>query len=231
MPVGEDEPVAVGPVGDRRVDLEETAPQGHCDLGHAHRHPGMPAVGLLHGVHGQRLDRVDRQFLDPVFRHRPREATGAGRERLTGPAHLAGLETGRSGSGGRGEVDHVPLARRPDHMTGGMAVHPGGRIALNPDMVLGELDETCRLHSLMREELPLVVGPTERVLAEMAVGAHHPVARDDERDRVACHGRSHRPGRSRLLGLPGQPAIGPDLTPRDRGGDVENPALERESGT
>ena len=33
-------------------------PQHFGDLGHAHRHAGVAGVGLLHGVHRQRADRV-----------------------------------------------------------------------------------------------------------------------------------------------------------------------------
>ena len=57
---GEDEAVAVLPVGIRRVRTHDVAVE---DVGHRserHRRPRMASVGLLDGVHGQRADRVDR---------------------------------------------------------------------------------------------------------------------------------------------------------------------------
>ncbi len=60
MTVGENEAVTVRPVGAVGVHLEESAPQRDRDVGHAHRHTGVTTVRLLHRVHGQCLDRVDR---------------------------------------------------------------------------------------------------------------------------------------------------------------------------
>ena len=177
MPVGQDEAVPVRPIGDRRVDLEETGPQGHRDIGHAHRHPGMATVGLLHGVHGQRLDRVDRQLLDPVVPI-AREATGACRNR-TRPAHLAWREAGREQL--RSIRSPPPsIGPTPVSVTGRMAVHPGRRIGLDPDMVLGELDETARFEPLVGQQLPFVMWAAQRVLADEPVGSDHPMAGDDQ---------------------------------------------------
>ena len=50
--------VAVGPRRIGRVVAEEARPQDGGDIGHAHRHPGVPTAG--------RLDRVDRQAPDDV---------------------------------------------------------------------------------------------------------------------------------------------------------------------
>ena len=58
MPVGQDEPVAVGPPGIARVVAQMTAPQRDGHLGHAHRRAGVAGVGLLNGVHGQGAQRV-----------------------------------------------------------------------------------------------------------------------------------------------------------------------------
>jgi hypothetical protein len=56
--VAEHEPVAIGPLRVHRVVLEVARPQRHGDVGHAHGGAGMPGVGGLHGVHGQRADGV-----------------------------------------------------------------------------------------------------------------------------------------------------------------------------
>ena len=55
---GQHEAVAVGPVRRRGVELQELGEQHRRHVGHAHGHAGMPALGPLHGVHGQRADGV-----------------------------------------------------------------------------------------------------------------------------------------------------------------------------
>ena len=60
MAVGKNEAVTIRPLGLVGVNEQIAAPKHHCDVRHAHRHPRVTAVRLLHGVHGQRLDGVDR---------------------------------------------------------------------------------------------------------------------------------------------------------------------------
>ena len=60
--VRQHEAVAVGPVRIGRVVPQVIAPQHLGDVGHAHRHAGMAGIGLLHGVHRQRADRVGKVF-------------------------------------------------------------------------------------------------------------------------------------------------------------------------
>jgi hypothetical protein len=59
VPVGEHEAVAIGPRRVRRVVAQVVPPEHLRDLRHAHRHPRMAGVGLLHRVHGERADGVD----------------------------------------------------------------------------------------------------------------------------------------------------------------------------
>ncbi len=58
--VGEDEPVTIGPLRRVGVDVEVLRPERGRNVGHSHRHARVSTVGLLNGVHRQRLDRVDR---------------------------------------------------------------------------------------------------------------------------------------------------------------------------
>src|SRR6185436_19003301 len=64
MAVREHDAVAIGPVRLRWVVLEELAPEDDREVGHAHRHAGVPRLGRLDRVHGQALDRVDGQIFE-----------------------------------------------------------------------------------------------------------------------------------------------------------------------
>ncbi len=57
----EHEPVAVWPVWVSRVRAQEALEQGVRQRRERHRGAGMAGVGLLHGVHRQAADRVDRE--------------------------------------------------------------------------------------------------------------------------------------------------------------------------
>ena len=59
--VAQHEAVAVGPLRVGRVVAQVAAPQRDGHVGHAHRRAGVAGVGLLHGVHRQRADRVGHQ--------------------------------------------------------------------------------------------------------------------------------------------------------------------------
>ena len=65
------------------------------------------------------------------------------------------------------------------------------------------------------QDRPLVLRPAERVLADGAVRADDPMARDDERHRVVAEGRADRADRLRPADLRGDPAVRPDLAARD----------------
>ncbi len=58
--VGNHEAIAVGPGGVGRVVAQEIVPQHFGDIGHAHRHAGMPGVGLLHCIHRKGTDGVGK---------------------------------------------------------------------------------------------------------------------------------------------------------------------------
>ncbi len=58
VPVGDDEAVAAGPIWIGRVVTQVPAPQSQRDLGHPHGHAGVARIRRLHGIHGQRANRV-----------------------------------------------------------------------------------------------------------------------------------------------------------------------------
>ena len=55
---GEHEAVAVGPFGRGGVETQELVVEHRRDIGHAHRHPGVAAVGRLDRVHGEGADGI-----------------------------------------------------------------------------------------------------------------------------------------------------------------------------
>ena len=64
----QDEAVAIGPVGPRRGVAQVARPEHVGHRRHAHRRAGVAAVGLLHGVDGQRADGVDRELVKALRR-------------------------------------------------------------------------------------------------------------------------------------------------------------------
>ncbi len=63
------EAVAIGPQRGARIVAQEFGPQLVADGGERHRRAGMAAIRLLHGVHRQCADGVDREaFGRPVLR-------------------------------------------------------------------------------------------------------------------------------------------------------------------
>ncbi|MGZ2469407.1 hypothetical protein ACVJMZ_004994 [Sinorhizobium medicae] len=52
------ETVAVGPVGERRIDSDEAVEEHGNRVRHAHRHARMTGIGLLDGIHGKKPDGV-----------------------------------------------------------------------------------------------------------------------------------------------------------------------------
>ena len=63
MAGGQNEPVAVRPVGIGRIELQEILEQHGRGIGHAHRHAGVAAIGGLHGVHGKRPDGIGQRAI------------------------------------------------------------------------------------------------------------------------------------------------------------------------
>ncbi len=76
------------------------------------------------------------------------------------------------------------------------------------------------------QDRPLVPRPTQRVLADAAVSPDHAVARHDERHRVVPQGGADGADRLRTADLRGDPAVRPDLAPRDLERLVPDVALE-----
>ncbi len=64
MPVRQNDAIAVGPVGCRRVELELVLPEHRGDVGHAHRRAGVPRIGRLNRVHGEPRDSVGAELID-----------------------------------------------------------------------------------------------------------------------------------------------------------------------
>ena len=58
VPGGEDEAIAVRPIGGRGVELQEAGEENGGDISHAHGHAGMAGLGLLHRVHGERPNGI-----------------------------------------------------------------------------------------------------------------------------------------------------------------------------
>ncbi len=80
----QNESVAIGPLGMRGIEFKEFAPQHGRDIRHAHRHAGMPALRLFHGVHGERPNRVGHAAQSAIVRLRQGRSGMAGR---LGDAH------------------------------------------------------------------------------------------------------------------------------------------------
>jgi len=62
--VGEDEPVAVGPLGMRGIVVHDGVKQGIADGRAAHGRSGMAALGFLYRVKGEQTQRVDGEFVE-----------------------------------------------------------------------------------------------------------------------------------------------------------------------
>ncbi len=69
--------------------------------------------------------------------------------------------------------------------------------------------------ALELEEQLLFSGEPAAVAGEAPVGADHPVARDDDPDRVAAVGEAHGPRGARLADAVGEPAVAPGLAVGD----------------
>ena len=67
---GQHESVAVRPIRIGRIVAEHLVPQRVGHRCQSHRRAGMPALRLLHGVHRQGADRVDREQIDVARRFR-----------------------------------------------------------------------------------------------------------------------------------------------------------------
>ena len=64
VPRRKNEPIAIGPKRIVRIEAEEAGPQCIRHGGRAHRHSGMPGVGVLHGVYRKHAEGIDAQIVD-----------------------------------------------------------------------------------------------------------------------------------------------------------------------
>ena len=69
VPVRQDEPVAVGPVGAARVVTQHPRVQDVGERRQGHGRAGMTAVGVLRGVHRKAANDVDAQLFQVGVRH------------------------------------------------------------------------------------------------------------------------------------------------------------------
>ena len=58
------EPIAIRPDRILGIEAQEVLPQRVDDRRHRHRRTGMPGLGLLHGVHRQGSNGVDRKLIE-----------------------------------------------------------------------------------------------------------------------------------------------------------------------
>ncbi len=113
------------------------------------------------------------------------------------------------------ELHLVRLDQGVDPAAGRVAEVPGLRVAEVADSRGGQPLEQLRLRALDLQQRPLVARPAERVVADVPVAAHDPVARDQQRHRVLRQRRPRRAHGARAADLPGDPAVRPDLAGRD----------------
>ncbi len=65
----QDKPVAIGPLRILRRVPQEAGPQRVDHRGQPHRRSSMPRLRLLHGVDGERADRIDGRLIDRIRPH------------------------------------------------------------------------------------------------------------------------------------------------------------------
>ena len=108
---GEDEPVAVRPVRVGRVVPHHVAVEDVGERRERHRGPRMARVRLLHAVHRQRPDRVDRQLLG-VVRHvnSSHQAVGTALTRNDMPPPVPARDHVRRARGRRLVEPHYPTS-------------------------------------------------------------------------------------------------------------------------
>ena len=166
--VRQHEAVAVGPVRIGRVVAQVPAPQRDGDVGHAHRRAGMAGVGLLHGVHRQRADRVGHQ----------------GRDARAVPGRASGVGCGVSGEA-IAAIARIPLRQgsRPFY---GPAARPAGRI-IAP---MQGLHLTADLRGCAAAR-PAMTEPRARCddAASRAVARGRPARRSASCSTASCRGR------------------------------------------
>ena len=110
-------------------------------------------------------------------------------------------------------------------VAGGVAVDAGGVAAEEAGAAAAEAFQLVGVGALGGQQGPLV-GDAPGVAGETAVAAHHPVAGDQHRDRVAAESRPDRPDRRRLAELAGHPGVRPHLAAGDLLGLGQHGPLE-----
>src|SRR4029453_10595535 len=73
---------------------------------------------------------------------------------------------------------------------------------------------------------PVLHSRAEDVAAEAAIAPPHPVARQDERHRIAAERGAHRPHRAGVADARGDPRVGAALAERDVPGPLQTAALD-----
>src|SRR5439155_26336637 len=112
------------------------------------------------------------------------------------------------------EADDVPLVGSPGVAAGWHAEDPGRPAAREADAPPRERLHLVGVGSLEGENRPLALRGPAGVVAE-TIRADHPVAGNQDRDRVAAERGSHGPHRSRSPDLLGNPGVRSYLSPGD----------------
>src|SRR5258705_10421062 len=82
--VGEHEPITVGPDGVIRVEAHLAVPDRVNERRERHRRAGVPRLGLLDRIDGERANGVDRQLVEPRVGHRFSDSRNTHRGGLVG---------------------------------------------------------------------------------------------------------------------------------------------------
>src|SRR5262249_62024502 len=75
--------------------------------------------------------------------------------------------------------------------------------------------QVVRPAAFRAQDRPLLIGATQRVLAELAIAAYDPMARDEHRHRVLTQRRAYCAHRRRMADLCRYPAVGAHFAARD----------------
>src|SRR5207237_6356531 len=105
----------------------------------------------------------------------------------------------------------VLLEGAPAGMARRVAVDPCGLHPLIANPTASQLLEPVDADSFHREDRLLRLRPPAAVIADMAIGAHNPVAGDEIRNRVIGESGAHRPDRGRAPDLTCDPPIRSNL--------------------
>ena len=172
----EHEPVAVGPVRIGRRVPHRLGVEQVRERRERHRRARMAGVRLLHGVHRERPDRVDRELFDVGARHGPRQyppmavlVASQLRKEISGSPLFDGVSfkverrdrLALAGPNGAGKTTLLRmLAGEASFESGELAFEKGARVALHDQRPPLERGLTLREYVLSRRARPRRVSRT-----------------------------------------------------------------------